>query len=75
MSKQSFNEEGMGPLERGRGRYQKKDYPGALAAFKEVRRSIRTNGVTSFLAEGFSGLCRIGSMVLSPAHSIPPFPP
>lgn len=29
-------EEGMGPLEKGRHRYQKKNYQGALAAFAEV---------------------------------------
>jgi hypothetical protein len=31
-----YGEEGMGPLERGRRRYQQKDYPGALEAFTEV---------------------------------------
>lgn len=36
MSKQRADEEGMGPLERGRGRYQQKDYQNALAAFNEV---------------------------------------
>jgi hypothetical protein len=30
------DEEGMGPLERGRRRYQKKDFAGALEAFTEV---------------------------------------
>lgn len=40
MSKQSADEGWMGPLERGRGRYQRKDYAGALAAFKEVRNDI-----------------------------------
>jgi hypothetical protein len=37
MSKKSIDEEGMGPLERGRGRYQRKDYKGALEAFTQVR--------------------------------------
>jgi hypothetical protein len=32
----SYREEGMGPLERGRRRYQQKDYSGALEAFTEV---------------------------------------
>jgi hypothetical protein len=32
----SCGEEGMGPLERGRRRYQQKDYSGALEAFTEV---------------------------------------
>ncbi len=31
-----FDEEGMGPMERGRRRYQKKDFAGALEAFTEV---------------------------------------
>jgi F-box/TPR repeat protein Pof3 len=30
------DEEGMGPMERGRNRYQKKHYSGALQAFTEV---------------------------------------
>jgi len=37
MPKRSIDEEGMGPLERGRGRYQRKDYKGALDAFTQVR--------------------------------------
>jgi tetratricopeptide (TPR) repeat protein len=36
MSNRSHGEEGIGPLERGRGRYSQKDYVGALAAFKEA---------------------------------------
>lgn len=36
MSKQRSDEEGMGPLEQGRGRYQLKDYANALVAFNEV---------------------------------------
>ncbi|TAQ84769.1 hypothetical protein B7494_g6925 [Chlorociboria aeruginascens] len=33
MSRPEIDEEGMGPAERGRGRYQRKDYTGALEAF------------------------------------------
>lgn len=36
MATPSDDEEGLGPLERGRGRYQKGEYKGALAAFTEV---------------------------------------
>ena len=36
MSKQRADEEGLGPLEAGRSRYQHKDYQNALAAFNEV---------------------------------------
>jgi hypothetical protein len=32
-----YGEKGMGPLERGRFRYQQKDYSGALEAFTVVR--------------------------------------
>jgi hypothetical protein len=39
MAKIAADEEGIGPLERGRGRYLQKDYPGALSAFTEVCRS------------------------------------
>ena len=36
MSKQNVDEEGMGPLQRGRGRYDNKEYDAALEAFNEV---------------------------------------
>ena len=36
MSNNSISEQGIGPLERGRGRYQRKDYSGALEAFTQV---------------------------------------
>jgi hypothetical protein len=36
MAPPAADEEGMGPLERGRRRYQQKDYSGALSAFTEV---------------------------------------
>jgi F-box/TPR repeat protein Pof3 len=36
MAKEAIDEEGVGPLERGRNRYQQKNYSGALDAFTEV---------------------------------------
>ena len=36
MGRERSDEEGLGPLERGRSRYQRKDYEGALSAFSEV---------------------------------------
>jgi hypothetical protein len=36
MSKQRFDEEAIGPLERGRGRYQQQDYDSALQFFNDV---------------------------------------
>ena len=36
MAALAADEDGMGPLERGRRRYQQKDYSGALSAFTEV---------------------------------------
>lgn len=36
MAQPTLGEEGMGPLEKGRHRYSKKDYPGALSAFTDV---------------------------------------
>ena len=36
MGREGGDEEGLGPLERGRSRYQRKDYEGALSAFTEV---------------------------------------
>jgi hypothetical protein len=36
MAKEAIDEEGVGPLERGRNRYQQKNYSGALEAFAEV---------------------------------------
>lgn len=35
-SKTVPDEQGMGSVERGRGRYLRKDYPGALEAFTQV---------------------------------------
>jgi hypothetical protein len=37
----SYEEEGIGPLERGRRRYQQKDYSGALEAFTEVSSTLK----------------------------------
>lgn len=37
MDQQTADEDGMAPLERGRRRYQMKEYEGALGAFGEVR--------------------------------------
>ena len=40
MLKARVDEKGMGPLERGRGRYQRKEYDLALQAFSQVRSFI-----------------------------------
>jgi hypothetical protein len=41
------DEDGMGPLERGRKRYQEKDYKGAVEAFTDVSHDIQRYGEAS----------------------------
>jgi hypothetical protein len=43
------DEEGMGPMEKGRHRYAKGDYAGALAAFTEVCFSQSSSSVAPLL--------------------------
>jgi hypothetical protein len=49
MNKISVDEEGVGPLERGRRLYQQKDYPGALKAFSDVGLSLPQLGAISLI--------------------------
>jgi hypothetical protein len=50
MAGHSIHEEGMGPLERGRSRYQQRNWSGAVEAFSEVRsdRSLKYFDVIRF---------------------------
>jgi hypothetical protein len=52
MANKPLDEEGMGPLEQGRGRYQRKDYTGALESFAQVG-SLSRYESTNFLSLAF----------------------
>jgi len=41
MEKLTFDEEGLSPTEKGRQRYQEKDFAGAIEAFTEVKFDIQ----------------------------------
>jgi F-box/TPR repeat protein Pof3 len=43
MGKPEASEEGMGPIDKGRHRYAKGDYAGALVAFTQVSTSSRSH--------------------------------
>ena len=58
MSKQRVDEEGMGPLERGRGRYQQQDYDSALHFFNDV-------GIGYMIARDYLHLEGVASSSLS----------